>query len=420
MKTAWISLMLLIFTWMGSAQTITLDSCQSLARQNHPLLVQAGLIDHISELRQSNLSVSNLPQFDLTARASWQSDVTRVSLGIPGVQGPKPLPKDQYKVYVEMRQKLYDGGITKSRKLLEEAERKISRQQLETELFKIRESVNSLYFNVLLLDQNLRIVSLKKEVIDKKLDQVSSAVANGVALPNDLDQLKAELLVTHQQEIDLESVRETNLNLLGIIVGVDLGELELVVPDEVLSLAGQGVNRPEIALFNLQKEKLETSSSLLQRSRFPNVFAFGQAGYGQPGLNMLNPDFADWVMVGVGLSWNIWDWSKTRRDRQAVQHQKAMVDANSSQFERALKMASNEETAKLSRYELLIANDLQVVDLKEQIVKRSESAFANGTITSADYLRDLNAMLQSRWSLEAHKLQRVQAMVNYLTIQGNF
>jgi outer membrane protein TolC len=405
---------------MGTAQTITLDSCQMMARQNHPLLVQAGLIDHISALRQNNLSVSNLPQFDLSARASWQSDVTRVNLGIPGVKGPEPLPKDQYKVYVEMRQKIYDGGITKNRKLLEEADRKISRQQLETELYKIRESVNVLFFNVLIVSHNVKIVALKKEVLDKKIVQISSAVANGIALPNDLDQLKAERLMADQQEVELLSLLETNVNLLGIIVGTDLSDSEFTMPDEVLYMADHGIARSEVALFEFQKDKLEVISSLAQRSRFPNVFAFGQAGYGQPGLNMLDPDFADWYMVGVGLSWNLWDWNKSRRDRQAVQHQKAMIDASRNQFERAVHMASEEETTKLTRYEVLIKNDIQVLELKEQIAKRSESAFSNGTITSADYLRDLNAMLQSRWSLETHKIQRVQAMVNYLTIRGNY
>ena len=66
-------LLLLLFTcavmW-SYGQTLSLDSCQSLARKNHPLLRQAGIIDKISQLRQQNIQVLNLPQFDLTARAS--------------------------------------------------------------------------------------------------------------------------------------------------------------------------------------------------------------------------------------------------------------------------------------------------------------------------------------------------------------
>src|SRR5665647_3327103 len=111
-----ISILFFAFTVSWSyGQELTLDSCQSMARKNHPLLRQSGIIDQISELRQQNIQVSNLPQFDLTARASWQSDVTKLALNVPGFAGPEPLSKDQYKAYVDIRQKLFDGGAAKKR-----------------------------------------------------------------------------------------------------------------------------------------------------------------------------------------------------------------------------------------------------------------------------------------------------------------
>ena len=70
-------------TWV-SGQELSLDSCQSMARNNHPFLRQAGIIDEISQLRQQNIQTLNLPQFDLTARASYQSDVTNLIFKIPG------------------------------------------------------------------------------------------------------------------------------------------------------------------------------------------------------------------------------------------------------------------------------------------------------------------------------------------------
>lgn len=89
---------LLLFTLIFVSlygQEISLDTCQTMARKNHPLLKQAGIIDQISELRQQNIQTLNLPQFDLNVRASWQSEVTKLALKLPGFTGPEPLSKDQ-------------------------------------------------------------------------------------------------------------------------------------------------------------------------------------------------------------------------------------------------------------------------------------------------------------------------------------
>jgi outer membrane protein TolC len=409
----------LAFSW-ANAQQLSLDSCQARARKNHPLLKQAGIIDEISALRQQNIDVSDLPQFDLTARASWQSDVTKMVLNIPGVSGPQPLSKDQYKAYVDIRQKLYDGGASKKRKELEEADRLVLKQQNETELYKIRETVNSLYINALIFQENLKIVDLKKETLDARIKNVSSSVRNGVTLPNDLDQLKAEKLMTQQQEIEFNTLRKSSLSVLGILTGDTISEKIVLTKPSFSSITGDtALQRPELLLFTLQKAKLGKSSELLSTLRKPFVFAFGQVGYGRPGFNMLDNSFADYYMLGAGLTWNLWDWHKTRRDKASIKLQQNFIDTNLEQFNRSINILLNQEEYNFRRIIGLINTDEQLVTNKEQISKRSAVALENGTITSADYIRDLNGSLQAKSNLETHKVLLMQASLNYLNINGN-
>ena len=415
-----ISILFIAFTVLQvSGQELSLDCCQSMARRNHPLLRQAGIIDEISALRQQNIQVSNLPQFDLTARASWQSEVTKIALNLPGGAGPEPLSKDQYKAYLDIRQKLYDGGVEKKREALEEADRLVSRQQNETDLYKIKETVNTLYFNALIIQENLRIVDLKKETLNERIKTVSSGVNNGVLLPNDLDQLRAEKLLTDQQETELKSTRQVALALLEIVTGTTITEQTTFAKPTISNTARNiDLQRPEIELFTLQKLKLDKSSEVLANSRKPYVYAFGQAGYGRPGLNMLNNNFADWYMVGAGLSWNLWDWHKTRREKATLKLQQNIIETNLDQFNRSLKMSLKQEENNSQKLKDLINTDEQLVTIKDQISKRSATALENGAITSADYIRDLNALLQAKANLETRKVQLVQASVNYQTIKG--
>lgn len=420
MKTIRILITLLLFAVNLHAQELTLDSCQHLARKNHPLLRQAGLIDQLSELKQQNIQTNSLPQFDLVAKASWQSDVTKIELKIPGFAGPTPLAKDQYKTYVELKQRIYDGGVTKKSKEVEEADRLVSKQQNETELYKIKETVNTLYFNALIIQQQLEIVNLKRSTIAAQIKQVESAVANGVSLPNNLDQLRAENIMTNQQEIELKSSSQTINGLLEIITGQSINETTTFQkPLQSAILLNGESNRPEFILFSLQQAKISKSEELLKNSRNPFVYAFGQGGYGRPGLNMLDNNFADFYMIGAGLSWNMWDWHKNRRERSALKLQKELIQINVETFNRSIQLQLQQEENNAKKINRLIDSDEQLVEIKTKILNRSASAFKNGVITSTDYIRDLNSSLQAKANLETHKIQFAQTSINYLTIKGN-
>ncbi len=418
-KFQFLLLLSCIATWSNAAE-ITLDSCQSMARINHPLLRQAGILDQISELRQQNIETLNLPQFDLTARASWQSDVTKLALKMPGFAGPEPLSKDQYKTYIDIKQRIYDGGLAKKSKELEEADRLVSTQQNEIELYKIKETVNTLYFNALIIQKNLSILNLKREILNEQIKSIRSGVENGVSLPNNLDHLIGEKLLTDQQEVEFRSSYSTTISLLEIITGGSFTEqITFADPPRIGTVVNDELNRPEILLFTLQQSKLEKSEQVIKNTRNPFIYAFGQGGYGRPGFNMLENNFADFYMVGAGLSWNIWDWHKNRRERSVLKLQKDLISTNLDNFTRSIKMALKQEENNAIKILALISTDEKLVVIKEQITNRSSSALKNGMITSADFIRDLNAALQAKANLETHKLQLNQTMINYKTIKGN-
>jgi outer membrane protein TolC len=124
-------------------------------------------------------------------------------------------------------------------------------------------------------------------------------------------------------------------------------------------------------------------------------------------------------MVGAGMTWNLWDWHKTRRDKASIKLQQTLIDTNLDQFNRAIKLSLSQEENNFQKIKDLISTDEQLVTVKEQISKRSAVALENGTITSADYIRDLNGLLQAKANLETRKVLLIQASVNYQNIKGN-
>lgn len=398
-------------------EPVHLSDCQQWAREQHPLLKQKELYQQMSELKLENNQTNYLPSLNLNAQATYQSDVTHVGISLPGVNIPT-VSKDQYKMYLDVKQNIWDGGLTKANEILEKAQAASNEQGVEVELYKVREQVNNLFFTSFFIQQNLDILAKKKETLDARKSQMQSGVENGVILQSDLDLILAELVKVKQQETELKSNRETVLSALAILTGKQFGDLQnLVIDNQDVTLDDQ-LDRPEIGFFQKQSDLLAASSSLVQKKRNPKFFGFGQAGYGRPALNMLSDNFDAYYIVGVGLKWNIFDWKNTKRDREIIQMKQQMVETQQQQFERNINIALDREQRKITELNDILNSDQELIDLQLRIAKSAASKLDNGTITTSDYIKDVNAEAAARITLETHKIQLEQAKINYQNIQG--
>ncbi|HKJ42629.1 MAG TPA: TolC family protein [Sunxiuqinia sp.] len=398
-------------------EPVHLSDCQQWAREQHPLLKQKELYRKMSELKLENNKTNYLPNLNLNARATYQSAVTSVDVPIPNVNIPS-VSKDQYKMYVDVKQNIWDGGLTKANEILEKAQDAANEQGVEVELYKVREQVNSLFFTSFFIQQNLDILGKKQETLEARKKQMQSGVDHGVILQSDLDQILAELVKVDQQKIELQSNRETVLSALAIFTGKQPGDLQNLVIDNQDQLLDNQLNRPELGLFQKQADALMASSNLIQKKRNPKLFGFGQAGYGRPALNMLNDNFDTYYLVGVGFKWNIFDWKNTKRDQEIIQMKQQMINTQQQQFERSINIALDRQKHKIGELENILKSDQNLIELQLRIARSAESKLDNGTITTSDYIKDVNAEAAARIILQTHKIRLEQAKIDYQNIQG--
>src|ERR1035437_2421449 len=92
-----------------TAQNLTVETCYEKAKANYPLVKQYGLIEQTANYNISNANKGYLPQLTLSARATYQSDVTQIPSSLGDVLSKltgKPfsfpsLAKDQYQAVLE-------------------------------------------------------------------------------------------------------------------------------------------------------------------------------------------------------------------------------------------------------------------------------------------------------------------------------
>jgi len=165
---------LLIFSLNALAQqydTLNLDECLEMAKQNYPLIKQYALIEKTKEYSIANAQKGYLPQFNIAGQATYQSDVTKIPISLPGIDIPI-ISKDQYKIYGEVSQSITDLFTVKDQKKYINTNSEIEIQKTEIELYKLRERINNLYFGILIINAQIQETEILKKTFKMELSKL--------------------------------------------------------------------------------------------------------------------------------------------------------------------------------------------------------------------------------------------------------
>jgi len=400
------------------AQQTDIQTLYQKAVQNYPLFKQKETINEIGDLKIKSLNTNYLPQVNINGQLSYQSDVTKIPINIPLLKIPEA-SKDMYKATLDVNQLIWDGGLVASQKKLESLNTQSEQENLETELYKLKERVNLFYFNILIAQQNIDLLEVSKKDFQTKLLKIESGVKNGVTNENNADNLKAEIIKIDQKIIEIKSNKSASIQMLNELCGTTINDISILpLPEIAVNINTYENFRPELKSFELNKNKLTTTSSVLSAKLMPKIYGFGQLGYGRPGLNMLSNDFQSFYIIGAKLSWNIWNWNQTKTDKEILNLQKDIINTSKETYQKNVKMNYQHDVAEIDKYTELIIKDLEIIQLRTKIAKNSSSQFDNGYITSSDYLNDVNAETQSKINYEIHKIQLQKAKFDYLVNLG--
>lgn len=409
MKRVIFSLSFSLFALLMYGQ-ITLEECQRKIRENYPLVRQYGLIEKTKEYNLANASKGYLPQFTLSGKASWQSEVTELPVQVPGVD-IKGLPKDQYQVMLELKQNIWDGGEIRSRKEQVKASSDVDREKLNVDMYALTERVNQVYFGILLLDEQLRQNQLFLEDLERTHKQISSYIENGIASQSDLDAVSVEQLNTRQKWIELTSSRQAYLSMLALLTGEEMPagiSLQKPVPEWDIPVIAN--NRPELIWFDAQNGRLQVQEEALKTQLMPRFGLFVQGAYGNPGLNMLKNEFSPYYVAGVRLSWNFGSLYTLRNDRRVIAANRQLLDSNRDVFLFNTRLQATQQGSAVESVRRQMADDDEIIRLRTSIRKASEAKVANGTMTVTDMLRDMTSENLARQTKALHEVQLLMNM----------
>ncbi|MBP6511385.1 MAG: TolC family protein [Bacteroidia bacterium] len=416
MKNLILLFLLLLFHDSTAQDIFTLESIIEKANSNYPLIKQKGYLEQNRNFNLAALNRAYLPQISINGQATYQSDVTEIpiKINIPGFS-IDPLSKDQYKVVADVNQILFDGGKIHQQKNLTRASELVEQEKVNAEMQKMREKVRQLYLGVLMMDEQLKQVDLIENDLQNGINKMQSAVKNGTALRSHLAVLQAEKHKNNQRKTELSSTRNTLLKTISLFTGSTIDDKSKFI-SPLSSLQVQEsflIRRPELKVFEAQEKFTDTQKKLLGVKSLPRLSLFGQGGYGKPGLNMLLNEFDWFYIAGARLQWNLGELYSLSAERKSNAISKSSIQVQKEIFLLNASITAEQYRNDITKYKLLISEDNEIVDLRNEIMKASKAQLDNGVITSSDYIREMNAADQARQNLLLHQLQLIQTELDY-------
>ena len=412
-----------------AAQTLTLEQCQQLARENYPLVKQRELVEKTSEYTVANAKHNWLPQISLSAQATYQSDVVTIPqdivdmvgqlegspiLGAVGIDMPDlnydGIPKDQYKAAVEVQQIIYGGGAVKAQVEAAKAQGEADQQNWETEMYALRERVNQLYFGTLLLQEKGKEVNLMMDELERNKRLVQACVDLGVAGQSDVDKLQVEILSARQQRSEIDASLKAYRIMLGIMTGQEIAEgTEFVKPAMTLLPAELQINRPELRYIDAQQRLLDAQKRGVDAAIKPQIGAFFQGAYSNMGLDMfstmMNNGWEPYFIAGIQLKWNLSGFYNRKSSLSKIETARSQLALQRETFLYNMNLKSRQEQIGIERMQEVMKEDDEIIRLRTSIRERAAAGVQNGSVTVNDLLREIHAENLARQNKVTHEIE---------------
>ena len=403
----------LLFVCSGaSGQNISLtpEYLYEKAVANYPLVKQYGLIEQSRDYTVSNASKGYLPQLSLSARATYQSDVTQIPVSIPGVS---PMNKGQYQAILELSQLIWDGGQISARKKMAEASSEIENTKNETDLYNLKDRVTQLFFGILLIEEQRAMLQLLQDDLENSYNKVKAYVNNGVATKSDIDAIRVEQLKTDQRMEELKMNSLAYRRMLYALTGE-----EALLTDKLAKPLISGmpdvreINRPELKLFDAQTNLYTVQERGIKALSMPKFSLFLQGGYGNPGLNMLKNEFVPYYIGGVRLLWNFGAYYTQKNSLRELENNRQRVNLQKESFLFNSNMEIIREQNEIEKLAKQLSADQEIISLRSGIKRAAEAKFENGTLQVSDLIREINAENLALQEKTLHEMQHLLAIYN--------
>ncbi|MCT4672577.1 MAG: hypothetical protein N4A37_04960 [Prolixibacteraceae bacterium] len=395
-----------------AAKDITLDDCQTWSRQVYPILRSQELYRQIYTKSRDLIHYKKYPSIALNSEVKYLSDVPHLDISTASFTFPE-LTKEQYSLFVEMHQSLYDGGIKEIQQDMLLLNDSISQLTIEMELVKLEEQIELLYCQILLSQQKCALFQQQYHTLMTILKEVNTCVAQGKALRFQKHEIEVQLLVCSQERDKYQDEYHSLCRVLSVLCGnkISLEEDHFIYPSIELCSSHSIPN--DILFLRLQQDQYNFQNKLVRRQLVPKINIWGKAGYGKPGLNFMDNSATPYYAVGLALVWKPFDWNNNERKRMINRLNVSLYEARIDQKKQIREAHEVELLGNINSIKKQIIKDNKIISLREKIAVDLKKQWLLRTIPFSIYIDGMNNVTDAKIHKELHLIQKIEATLKY-------
>lgn len=426
-------------------QTLTLDSCLSLARKNNSDIRTSQLEVLKAQEVKRQVFTKYFPQIQLSAFSYYAVDPL-IKFGIEDIQSDdmRTLLQAVYDAFSEagsdlksemslmqkgssisgsFAQPIFAGGRIINGNRLASLGVDAAKLMAQAKSRDVIENIESSYYLVTGLQQKVATLEAALQLIDSIDRTVQAALANGLVTNADAlqVQLKRNEMLANQQQ--LSSGIRLSKRLLCRQIGIDFSddllfaEPAATLPPPVLFMnksVGDSL-RPEMQLLelNVRAEKLKKSITIGES--LPQIALLGIAYYG----NVIKHDAASNGLILLSLQVPLTAWWETAH--KLHQHNIAIEEARIMQDNLGKMMSLEEEKAYSDMMDsyLLIRSDSSALEVARENYRLANLNYSAGNATLSDVLQAHALLLQAGNAVTDRRTSYLVARRRLLDLRQN-
>ncbi len=391
-----------------SAQALSLEEARRMAHCNYPAIHQYQMIEQSRDFTIDNVAKGWFPKVSATAGAYGFTDILKANAQMSkmGIDTKNWMTSAS----VTVTQSIYDGGLTAAQRQVASAQSEVQRRQLDVSMYAVNERIDQLFFGILLIDEQLKQNQLLLADLATSEQTIRSMIKSGVANQGDLESILVEKLKVEQQREALKASRKSYLRMLGVFIGKTLTENEAIEkPTSITSFGQSAVNRPEMAYYLSQNILLDAQRKQTDSRLRPTINLFGMGIIHSKVSQLFNPGI---LMGGVSVSWNIGALYTHKNDLRKIEVQKAINESERQIFLFQNRLQNEENIGAIESLRKQIAQDEEIVKLRESIRNKSDKKVQLGTESVNELIRDIHAVSMARAQKAQHEIELLKEIYN--------
>jgi outer membrane protein TolC len=406
-------LLLLIPTILFAQEkkTLTIEEAIQLGLDNSNMLHISQNKVAAAEAKSSEVNANRLPSLKAQASYTRLSDVDPFAVTLPMLPTPvviSPTVLDQYNTRLTLQQPLFTGFKLSKSADAAEYNAKATNFDFEKDKQDMVYNIKAAYWSLFKAIEVSHVIDENVQQVKAHLIDVNNMLRQGLVTKNEVLKVEVQLSSSEVAQIDAANnvqIAMMNLNsLIGLPLETDIQiKSAIQIQSKELPLDGNFKiaaleSRPDLKSAAYRMQAADASVTAANSGWYPQINLFSNYYYSSPNLRYqpTKDEFKDTWDVGIGLSWDIWNWGLTKHqsDQSKAVYEQTRYAERQLKDAVALEVNQSYMTFVQSGKKINVAR--QGVDQADENFRITRSKFANGTATNTELLDAEVALLQSK------------------------